>query len=379
MLRRQVCWVCKHLKHQELALSGKKQMEGKKPETAEEQLSRVLDHYDLGGLNAVRRIERGFVDEVWRVDTDRGRYFLKRRHPRRRQSDCLVHAQHALIKWLQLAGFPAPTLVPTSSSETFLILEGELYEVEEYIDGKPYDHDRPEHLEAAAGTLGRYHLCVEGFAPSALRQRGRLYSPANSREILSHLGVAWQFDRDPALMQLARQLERQVDDLEDRFARHGDLPYLVIHGDYYAGNLLFEGARVVGVVDYDKANWQPRVAELAEALIYFASPRPGHLKHLVYPGFLDREPFFRFLQNYACVVNLEGIEMGALPDYIGCIWLSMSLRRLLERERHRPAEALEALQEVLALGTWASVDALQMVEIARAATKGFHYDKSHHL
>lgn len=354
-------------------------MEEDRPETTEEQLSWVLDHYDLGELNAVQRIESGFVDDNWLLDTDRGRYFLKRRHPRRRQSDRLVRAQHALISWLQQAGFPAPILVPTTSGEPFLVLAGELYEVEEYIDGEPYDHDRPEHLEAAARTLGRYHVCVEGFAPSALREQGRLYYPANSREILTRLGAAWQFDRDPVLMQLAGRLKGQVDDLEERFARHGDLPYLVIHGDYYAGNLLFEGARIVGVVDYDKANWQPRVVELAEALIYFASSRPGHLKHLVYPGFLDREPFFRFLQNYACVVNPEESEVHVLPDYICCIWLSMSLQRLLEGERPSPAKILAALQEVLALGTWASVNARQMLEIARAATKGFHYDKSHHL
>lgn len=352
-------------------------MEEERPETTEAQLSQVLDYYDLGELNAVQRIESGFVDDNWLVDTDGGRYFLKRRHPRRRQSDRLVRAQHALIGWLQQAGFPAPTLVPTTSGETFLVSADELYEVEEYIDGEPYDHDRPEHLEAAARTLGCYHVCIEGFAPSALRERGRLYCPANSREILARLGAAWQFDRDPALMQLARQLREQVDDLEDRFARHEDLPCLVIHGDYYAGNLLFEGVHIIGVVDYDKANWQPRVAELAEALIYFASPRPGHLKHLVYSGFLDREPFARFLQNYACVVHLDEREVRALPDYICCIWLSMSLRRLLEGERPSPAEALEALQEVLALGTWASVNAQQMVEIARSATEGFRYDKSH--
>ena len=329
----------------------------------EEELVRVLGYYGLGELRAAQRTEHGFVNDNWTVETDWGRYFLKRRHPYLRQPD-LIRAQHALIERLRQAGFPAPTVVPTAGGETFLVLGGEFYEIHEYVEGEPYDHDRPAHLEEAALTLGRYHVHIENFAPQALRDLGELYSPTILSTILTHLTKAWRLDRDPdpstssghRLAQVVRQLGAQAADLAARFAGHGALPHLVIHGDYYAGNLLFDGDRIVGVVDYDKARWQPRVVELAEALIYFASPRPGHLKHLVYPGFLDWEPFARFLQNYARAAVLNENELPALPDYIRCIWLSVSLERLLEKGP-RPAEGLEALREVLALGRWADANA----------------------
>ena len=333
-----------------------------------EKLARVLGYYALGGLKAARRTEHGFVNDNWIVETGRGRYFLKRRHPRLRQPD-LIRAQHDLIERLRQAGFPAPTIVPTATGETFLVLGGEFYEIHAHIEGEPYDHDRPAHLEEAALTLGHYHIHVEGFAPQALRDLGGLYSPAILSTILAHLTEAWQLDRDPDLARARRQLEAQAADLTICFAGHGALPHRVIHGDYYAGNLLFDGDRIVGVVDYDKARWQPRVVELAEALIYFASPRPGHLKHLVYPGFLDWEPFARFLQNYARAAVLVENEMRALLDYIRCIWLAVSLKRLLEKGP-RPPEALEALREVLTLGNWASANARQMVKVARSAMRG---------
>jgi homoserine kinase type II len=332
----------------------------------DEELVRVLGHYGLGSLRAIRQIERGFVDENWLVETELGRYFLKRRHPRRRQSARLIRAQHELIAWLRQAGFPAPAIVPTAAGETFLALDDEIYEVEEYIDGEPYDHGRGEHLDEAAVTLGRYHTLVEGFAPQALREQAELYCPASSHSLLVRLREAWQTEDAPDLSQLTRRLEAQIYRLAGRFNRHGELPQLIIHGDYYADNLLFDGDRIVGVVDFDKANWQPRVAEMAEALIYFASPRPGHLKHLVYPGFLEKERFFRFLENYARASTLDEHEVRALPDYICCIWLSISLMRLLEKDTQRPAQALEALQEVLALGTWVSVNAKQMIELGLA-------------
>jgi homoserine kinase type II len=343
-----------------------------------EELALVLGHYGLGQLKAAQRIEHGFVNVNWIVETDRGRYFLKHRHPdlykpKRANDTRLILAQHDLMSWLREGGFPAPAIVPTAGGETLLILNSELYEIQGYIEGQPYDHNRSAHLEAAATTLGRYHARVKGFAPRALCTHGELYSPENAiaalRLVSTRLHEACQLDEAPGLTAVFEQLRSRAHDLAGRFARHGTLPRLVIHGDYYAGNLLFQDDEIVGVVDYDNANWQPRVVEVAEALIYFASPQPGHLKHLVYPGFLDWKPFARFLQGYARLVTLDGDEVRALPDYIYCIWFGVSLRctaqRLLE-ERPRPPEALAALQEVLALADWASASADNMVEIARS-------------
>lgn len=339
----------------------------------ESELRRALGYYDLGELRTAWRIKHGFVNDNWAVSTARGRYFLKRRHPDLRQPD-RIRAQHDLMAWLRQANFPVPAIVPTVSSETFLVLDGEFYEIHEYIEGQPYDHDRPAHLEEAAVTLGRYHAHVQGFAPQALRNLDALYSPAVLSITLTELSEAWELDRKPDLAQMAGQLEAHALDLAARLAGHSVLPHLVIHGDYYGGNLLFDGDRIVGVVDYDKARWQPRAVELAEALIYFASPRPGPLKHLVYPGFLDWEPFTRFLQNYARAAVPSENEVYALPDYIRCIWLSISLQRLLEKgsrrsadQRRSPAEAPEALREVLALGDWAEENTQQMIETNHAA------------
>jgi Ser/Thr protein kinase RdoA (MazF antagonist) len=164
---------------------------------------------------------------------------------------------------------------------------------------------------------------------------------------------------DVNLAHVIRQLERHAAVLAARFDSHGGLPGLIIHGDYYADNLLLADDCVVGVVDYDKACWQPRVVDLAEALIYFGSTRPGPLRHVVYPGFLEWAPFERFAQGYCEVITLSAEETEALPDYVACIWVQVSLQRLLER-RARPTGARDALQEVLALADWADAHAGRM-------------------
>jgi homoserine kinase type II len=328
-------------------------------------LERVLRHYRVGELRAARRAERGFVNDNWIVDTTTARLFVKRRHPLLRQPD-LIRAQHSLIRRLRRSGFPAPTIVPTVATETFLVIDGDWYEIQEYIEGTPYDHDQVAHLEEAALTLGRYHTLVEGFAPRALDHASEVVSPGVVAGCLTDLITAWQLPHDPSGADIAGQLEAEAAGLAARFSEHCPLHHLVIHGDYYADNLIFNGDQIVGVVDYDKACWQPRVRELAEALIYFSSPRRGHMKHIVYSGDLCWEPFSLFLHGYAETATLDDEEITVLPDYISCIWLSFSLLRLTEKER-RPEHALEALQEVLALASWARANVDQMRDAASSA------------
>jgi Ser/Thr protein kinase RdoA (MazF antagonist) len=256
--------------------------------------------------------------------------------------------------------------VPTITTETFLVIDGDWYEIQEYIEGAPYEHDRLTHLEEAALTLGRYHTLVQGFAPKALCRPNQEVRPAGVARSLTDLITSWQLPRDPDGADIARQLEAEAADLTGCFSEHGPLRDLVIHGDYYADNLIFNGDQIVGVVDYDKACWQPRVRELAEALIYFSSPRPGHMKHIVYSGHLRWEPFSVFLHSYAETATLDDEEIRVLPDYIGCIWLLFSLHRLMEEER-RPRHAMEALQEVLGLASWAKANGDQMRDAASSA------------
>jgi homoserine kinase type II len=328
----------------------------------EDTLEHVLSHYRLGRLTRAHRVEQGFVNENWDITTTRGRFFVKR-HPLRQRQAEFIRAQHELIEHLRCRGFPAPTLVRSLDGETLLVLYDQCYEIQEYIAGEPFDHERPAHLEQAALTLATYHSCVEGFAPSMLCGLGDLYTPRTVRETLGCLADAWQVDLEPPLAHLIRQLGVCADGLATNFAQHGALSRLVIHGDYYADNLIFRGDSVVGVVDYDKARWEPRVAELAEALIYFSSTRPGHMRYIVYPGFLEWAPFHRFLDAYNDTRTLQNEDAQALPDYVGTIWLYWSARRLLEGGP-RPDYALEALQEVVTLVDWARDHAKTMREIA---------------
>jgi homoserine kinase type II len=325
-------------------------------------LNGVLSYYGLGDPLGAQPAERGYVNATWEIQTTSGRYFLKRYHPSLRNT-ATIRAQHTLIEHLRRLGFPAPAILRTVADDSLLILSGEFYEVQEHIEGDFCNHENPAHLREAAVVLGRYHSIAAGFQTLALRQR-ELYGPVFLRRNLGKLVTDWGLEYNPSFTTAIRQLASQTDDLETRFTTHGSLPHLVIHGDYYADNLLLRDDRIVSVVDYDKAGWQPRVAELAEALIFFASTRPGQLKHLIYPGPLTWETVEVFIHQYCSVIRLTENEINALPDYVGCTWMQVSLENLRERRR-RPAFAAEALHEVAMLGEWAAANAKEMIDMVK--------------
>jgi homoserine kinase type II len=333
----------------------------------EGELERVLRCYPLGQLTEACRVKQGFMNDNWSVLTSRGRFFVKRRHPSYHHAE-LIRAQHELLEHLRDRGFPAPRLIKTLKEDNILELDSRWYEIQEFIAGTPYDPSRLAHLQQAAVTLGLYHRYVEDFERPVFRTLGELYAPATAHRALTRLLTISWLDTDLSLSDLVKRLAVEARDLATRLAHHGALAHLVIHGDYYADNLIFEDDRIVGVVDYDRARWEARVAELAEALVYFASPQTGQTQHIVYPGFLEWGPLSGFLESYGETCVLTDEEVRAIPDFVSAIWLSWSLRRLYEGGI-QPDTAFEALQEVASLVDWALANAEQMIDAARWAVR----------
>jgi homoserine kinase type II len=331
----------------------------------EQALNRVLSHYELGGLLSCQRIRHGYVNDNWWVETTTGRYFLKRRH-RDLSKPQVIAAQHALIQHLRGAGFPAPVVIPARNGKSFLALENEIYEMHHYIPGVLCDPTDRAHLERAARTLAWYHNAVQGFDHPALHRSSERYGPTALNGIIKQRMDAWRGRTDAELDIQFEELEAHARYLTAGFNAFGQLPDLMIHGDYYAENLIFQGDTVAGVVDYDLAHWCMRSMELAEALIYFAKEHTVRLRHIVYSGVLDLDAVRQFLAVYHGTTRLLEAEIRALPYFIGVIWLSASLDPPLEPALSL-ADAPQALPEILLLANWIRSHAADIIDIGFTA------------
>ena len=88
----------------------------------ENDVAHIVGCYALGELRAAWRPAHGFVNDNWVVETTRGRFFLKHRHPSLSRPD-RIRCEHSLMNWLVQHGFPAPALLRTPAGETLLVMD----------------------------------------------------------------------------------------------------------------------------------------------------------------------------------------------------------------------------------------------------------------
>ena len=233
----------------------------------------------------------------------------------------------------------------------------------QWVEGQQYDPNDEAHLSAVGEMLARYHLAVRDFEPGEplLRRYGWLYGPQVMRRMLAVVEQRW-----PEMDEWWSHVRKQADRIEEAHPQQAQLEPLVMHGDYYANSILFEGREIVALLDYDNAAYQNRVVEVAEALIYFGKQPDKRLTAGVYGGLINLDKARRFMEAYNALWPLGDNERQALAATIEAIWLTVSLLRLDERAEPDRAEVLERLQAMRLLSDWAYGQRGELLEVAGA-------------
>lgn len=274
--------------------------------------------YDLGPLLAWHRT-RNASNVSFFVTTTDGEYVLRVSHDRKTEAG--LSFEVALLQYLHGAGYPTPRVVPTRWGEPYLYAEN-YFLVTEGIPGRLYDPANPFHLQEAGRGLARYHQVVREF-PQRLRAASRpvlptleAHGPAALASLAgiadSHVSAA---DR--------RRLSRASSYLWSQFIRvpealAGLLPtlsQLVIHASYGPSALVYDGDRLAGVVDHDRATYDIRALDLAYAVKAFAPATAisGDASTEEPEVALDFERCAVLMAAYAEVERLPEHELAALP------------------------------------------------------------------
>ena len=254
--------------------------------------------------------------ELIRLDTERddtfraGEVILKIAHPN--DTPALIDMQTAAMRHAHQAdpGIPLQRVVSTLGGEASALVDGRIARVLTWLDGELMldSPTSPALLEDAGRMLGRLGNALAGFR-----------HPGAERDL------AWDLPRLPDLREHATDpLHLEV---IDRFAAEvspvlAGLPHQVIHNDGHPGNLLADGDRLAGILDFGDAVYSARVADLAVALTYLVpdSPRP-------WPD-VDR-----FTAAYADETGLTDAELAVLPMLIAARTIMRSvINQTLQRD-----------------------------------------------
>jgi len=303
----------------------------------DEQAKTVLARYAVGSLLTLQS-GGGTANANARLTTELGAFFLRRRNPKY-SAPAVVGYDHALMDYLQKANIGTPHPVASASGETWVELDGALYELFPFVEGLPHDPNSVEQLTGAGRALAQFHRATDGFSHPG-KPWPRYRNPADIRSGLEQIGeslsrlLSW--DELDYLETLTSQLEFEFTDTV-----YCQLPQTVVHGDWHPGNVLYEGSRICGIFDLDWASEQPRLLDLADGLFLFCGERsspldPTDIRSLTQSWTPSPNRWRDFLSGYLEEGTITEIEWRYLIPMVRARWLTC---RFLGRSKVSEAEA----------------------------------------
>lgn len=262
-----------------------------------------------------------------------GRFLLRKR----RAEFCpepVVRFDHSVIRQLALSGLPVVEPLKTRQGKTYVRVNEATFEISPFIEGlRIMDQDDLEQIADAGRQLGRLHRATEGFIPDGHKYWRREFHMGANRATLA------AFLRTPAangpLRPFAERMlafsNRIVEALPDVEVER--LPHCIIHGDYTWSNIMYRDRTVGGIFDFDWTDRQPRIHDLARALIWFAGRRkkpldPDSMWSLAQDWVADDRSTEALLDAYGESVRLTAAEKRLLPAMVAETWFCCRIRAM---------------------------------------------------
>jgi Ser/Thr protein kinase RdoA (MazF antagonist) len=268
------------------------------------ELSSVLSHYHLGAIQRLEKQLKGSRRSPKVVITaDTGRFLLKRR-ARGRDHPVKVASAHQVQQYLAGLDFPLPRLVATRDGvDTSVMLDGQMYELFEYVEGRPYDQSI-DATQDAGRVLALFHGYLKNYQLEWEPSRRGYHDAGAVRANLSSIPAS--IGKDDSVVGRESELLSTVSALFDAYeaaaervndAGYHEWPVQLVHCDWHPGNMLFQDGRVAAVIDYDSLHLLPPITDVGNGGLQF-SILGGPIDPRQWPAELDEVRLQAFLSGY---------------------------------------------------------------------------------
>ena len=272
--------------------------------------------YNIGDWLDWRRTPQGSTNISFFVTASSGRYVL--RCSTARKSRDAMQFEIRLIEYLRTRGYPAPAIIPTRQGEGHAEHHGIFYLMTAFIAGSPYDPEDMAHLWAAGHGLGLYHQFVKDFPGPYYQRPSPVLTSLEAEGIRSLIRVSPFASRflspndQERLRNAFSYISSQFRDVHREMAEiYPTLKKLIIHGSFGRSALIFDGDRLTGIVDYDRATHEICGMDLAYTIKAFC--RIHDQRSEDYRVGLDYQRCRNLVQAYQEVEPLAREEVQALP------------------------------------------------------------------
>ena len=216
-----------------------------------DQLRLWLRGFDLGELVHFEGIASGVENSNFFVHTPQGRYVLTL-FERLGAAELPFYIE--LMAHLAERGIACPRPVPDRQGERLKSLQGKPAAIVTCLPGEAQAHPNAQQCAAVGDHLAAMHLAARYFSGDQPNLRGLAWWHRVIPQLKSHVCAAqWRL--------LVDELETQ-----DRFhtsACFATLPRSAVHADLFRDNVLFDGERLGGVIDFYFAGVDTWIFDLA--------------------------------------------------------------------------------------------------------------------
>ena len=292
-----------------------------------EEMARLIAEFDVGALVSAKGIAEGVENSNWLVDTTEGRFILTVYEKRVKAEDLPFFL--GLLDHLATAGCPVPRTIHDRTGAASRTWNGKALALIEFLPGVSLDAPTPAQARAVGEALAAIHLAARDFAERRPNALGLVAWGPLAAACDGH----WE-DIDPALGEL---VHRELAELEADWPR--GLPESAIHADLFPDNVLMQGDRVRGLIDFYFACTDAMAYDLAVTHAAWCFDKAGER--------FDPELSAALLAGYRAVRPVSEEEQAALPILARGAALRFTLTRAYDWV-NTPAGALVARKDPLA-------------------------------
>ena len=276
----------------------------------------------LGPLTALAPCHGGIENTNYFVDTATGRYVLTLFE---RLSFEQLPFYLALMQHLAQRGLPVPGPHADANGTILHRVRGKPAALVDRLPGQHHLAPDAAHCASVGTLLARMHLAVADFAPHQPNLRGLAWWRETLPQVLPHLDA----DRRRLATSELRYQEQVA-----ASALYATLPRGAIHADLFRDNAMFEGDRLVGVLDFYFAGVDALAFDIAVCLNDWCID--------LATGRLAADRALAFVDAYDALRPLASAERRLLPALLRAAALRFWISRLWDAHLPRDAALLTA-------------------------------------
>jgi homoserine kinase type II len=280
-----------------------------------DELQPWIRQFHLGRVQQLQGISSGIENTNYFVDTDQGQYVLTLFE---KLSADELPFYLGLMGHLAKAGLPCPLPAMNNEGALFSNLKGKPASVVSRLAGKSVMQPGEVHCSAMGAMTARLHLAAVDYPSSQDNPRGPKWWVRVAPQVMPFLPADEQ-----AMLK---------DELEVQFShRLEPLPRGVVHADLFRDNILFDGEKIGGVIDFYFAGADAWLFDLAVVANDWCINSEGTL---------DAQRLMALMSAYQSVRALSDSERQAWPIVLRAASLRFWLSRLFDLHLPRPGELI---------------------------------------